>query len=239
MNPKWEINRLRTVLLMQGLPENSADRICDQAASEINEAILGIVQNAVQEAAQIGVGLGAHEFVADLGVREVGDSFYLMTHSGRTDYSEPPFPMLPHLLKHGKTADDGSRYRVIPVEGKSNKPRNTVTDLFSVMKSMSDKAQQARDAMNDRSGAELDSAPAPRVFASDLTTGYKPPSQYRDKVLGSKPNFRTASSKQNPQTQWVKPGKELNMTGTIMDINSKMQAQIVEAVSMIIRRHGG
>ena len=51
--------------------------------------------------------------------------------------------------------------------------------------------------------------------------------------------FRTATSKQDPTTQWVKPARDINITNDLMDINSRMSAQITNATQTIIHRYGG
>ena len=50
-------------------------------------------------------------------------------------------------------------------------------------------------------------------------------------------DFRTASSKQDASTKWVHPGKKLDMTLTLMDINARMGLAIDDAIQEIMDKH--
>jgi hypothetical protein len=49
--------------------------------------------------------------------------------------------------------------------------------------------------------------------------------------------FRTASSEQDPETDWVYPAKELDLTGYIMDLNSRMSDTMSDVVPKLIETY--
>lgn len=53
------------------------------------------------------------------------------------------------------------------------------------------------------------------------------------------PKFRVASSKQNPETQWVIPEQKRDYTDIINSININMNKDIEESLTSIISRYGG
>ena len=50
-------------------------------------------------------------------------------------------------------------------------------------------------------------------------------------------NFRTATSKQNRQTQWVQPAKEKDFTEDVAEINKMLGADHDDVVMSIIRSY--
>ena len=52
-----------------------------------------------------------------------------------------------------------------------------------------------------------------------------------------KPEFRTASEKQDPDTTWVIPAKEMDMTGYLMDMNKRIQENIYQSVAFIVESY--
>jgi hypothetical protein len=132
-------------------------------------------------------------------------AFAIGTSTNRMDYSEPPFPMLPKLLQGGKLNKDGSGiYKIIPV-GKPGK-REKISDSLS----------------------DIDKA----IFVKRLEESKV---QYNKIVPdGSKQNFKTASSKQNPQTQWIRPAKEADFTQTVFNINDELESELKQVIDQVI-----
>lgn len=226
-----EIDRLRHDLLYEEIPSWKVDKICDQAASEIGNRITDHISEAMDTAASHGLKMGADDFVNQLTISRVGHSFRVDTLSRKTDFSEPPFPMLPKLLKNAKTAKDGSQYKVIPVGGGTmSKPR---LDYFSIAKEINDSRRAAKEARE--SDRESPTRQPERFISSvDLMSVQK---QTKIKDVIKTPEFRTASSKQNPDKQWVRPAKEMDMTRILMGINADLEYSIDESIRDVIERY--
>ena len=240
VNPDAEINRLRSLLMSRRADFSTIDAVCDAASKDINEAILDIVSNGMSEAAEYATELGIDEFISDMDIVNVGGSYQVITTSGKTDFSTPPIPMLPHLLKNAKTAKDGSRYKVIPIGGESGK-RTMGRSIFEDQRALQGKIQQAREALRDslnlnqqqRSGAMIDKF-------RDMVRSNLPTRQSfysRTNTRRTNPEFRTASSKQDSTTQWVIPAKELDMTGFLMNLNTKIQSDISSSIMTIVSEY--
>lgn len=241
VNPDAEINRLRSLLMSRRADFSTIDAICDAASKDINEVILDIVSNGMAEAVEYAVELGAEDFIEDMDIVNVGGSYQVITRSGKTDFSTPPMPMLPHLLKNAKVAKDGSRYRVIPVGGESSGKKTMGRSIFEDQRALQGKIQVARETLreslnansNQRSGEMIDKF-------RDMVRGNMPTRQSfynRSHSRRANPEFRTASSKQDPNTQWVTPAKELDMTGFLMNLNTKIQQDIVSSVMTIVNEY--
>ena len=102
-----EIQRLRQRLRMKNLSESIIDEICDEAAREISSITSDLLATAMEEAIQLGSETKAADFINEIKATRSGSGYDIVTDSGRTDFSEPAFPMLPRLLKNAKVAKDG------------------------------------------------------------------------------------------------------------------------------------
>ena len=51
--------------------------------------------------------------------------------------------------------------------------------------------------------------------------------------------FRTASSKQNAASSWVNPGRKVDMSHALANINANLHDSIDRAIEEIIRMHEG
>jgi hypothetical protein len=237
INPDAEVNRLRSYLSQRSWMPSEIDEICDLASNDINEIILDIVSNAVAEATDYAIELGAEDFVEDLDVLEIGGGFMIGTRSGKTDYSTPEIKMLPDLVKNGDISEDGNRYKVIPIgkESTARQPR----DIFSVLRSRDSMLQEARRNLNQQA-LDKRSARAQQMAGhwrdivarkmQERVAVVKP----KETTTIKKPEFKTASEKQDPETQWVIPAKEMDMTGFLMDINKRIQDSIYSSVMYIV-----
>ena len=235
MDANFEIQKLKLRLRSAGYTDSEVDSICDGVASEISSKMADAVAEALSEAEALGLEKKAYDFIAELTAIRTGNTFIIGTDSGRTDYSEPPFPMLSRLLKNPKVAKDGSLYKRIPM----GKKRSATS---------SDQVQQDRQVMlevakNNFAGKQTNSTHTPDITGatSSYVNSYD---DLRYKTDRNKSNqvkedvtFKTASSKQNPQTQWVLPPKEQNMAGIIMNINANLQNALEEIVRQAIDKY--
>lgn len=204
-NVQFELERLRVILLNKGLSEDIVQKIVRKAEIEIQSKLTPILDSALDKAVEAGVEKKSEDFINELRVIQTQSLFSISTDSGQTDFSTPPFPMLPRLLAGGKPSKDGtSVYRVIPV-GASNKPKVS-TNIFDAQK---------------------------RIHAERVENAQRQYAQISPK--GSKANFRTASSRQNAATQWVIPGQEKDFTEDLRSINEEMHSSAEDIIREVIR----
>jgi len=204
-----ELERLKVALRSRGLEEQFVESIAGKAETEISFALRERLDTAMDVAIQSGVQKDSPEFINELRPRP--DAFTIETESGSTDFSDPPLPMLDKLLARGaKPMKDGSGvYKVIPVGGTSSQRKPPIhTNIFDAQKAIS--AERYENAV----------------------------AQY-NKIApkNSKVNFRTATSKQNRQTQWVLPEKKKDFTEDLADINNMLLADYDDVVLGIIRTY--
>jgi hypothetical protein len=228
MTPDSELHRLRGVLYNSDWEIDEIEEIMDQASKDVNEMILDIVENAVAEAVDYAQELGAEKFIEDIDIIEGGGYFRISTVSGITDYSTPKRQMLPSLLK-------GQESRVIPVGGKKE---TIYGDIFSVMKDRQKQIDEARASLieNNLDRRSNRANQLAGQFKSILQRNLVAKRTERKVNISSSQDieFRTASIKQDPDESWVYPAKELDMTGFLMDLNSRMITILDSAVSDLI-----
>lgn len=204
-----EIEKLKATLRARGIDNQFVDDIAYKAEREINFALRERLDSAMEVAIQSGVQKESPEFINELRPRY--DAFMLDTASGSTDFSDPPMPMLDHLLARGaKPMKDGSGvYKVIPVGGDTSPRRPPIhSNIFDAQKAI-----------------------AAERYENALT-------QYNKIVpKGSKVSFRTATSKQNRQTQWVLPEKKKDFTEDLAEVNNLLLADYDNVVLGIIRSY--
>lgn len=238
IDPKFELERLRQTLLIKGYASDYIESAYAQASREISNAINDSIASALDEATQAGISVDADEFVSELRTIYIGNSFEITTDSGRTDFSEPPFPMMASLLKNPKVAKDGTLYKVIPVGGRNTTSSNAVSSLFDAQQNIALSRQQAS------AGTQNDPIASGLQFSGSFAAMK---SANRNKLVKSKikeknskgVNFRTVTNKQNPSTQWVQPAKDKDMTSTLDSINAKLRVDIEQSVMGIIQDYGG
>lgn len=239
INVDSELDRLRNDLLWKGLDIRDVDHVVNLARQDIYDVIDDIVDNAMLETAQIGEAMGADDFVEQLQVIRESGTYHIKTISGKTDFSEPPFPMLPKLLKNAKTAKDGSRYKQIPIPDRTREA--PATSIFD----MRVRANQERKEEVQRRKMERDNARKSGSFRGTTPiTGLSRAKAYLNnraskttKIASGAVTFKTATSKQDPNTQWVRPGKKMDMTGVLMDINYRIDQDIESATLNIINQY--
>lgn len=217
-----KISRMRTYLQSIGLDVFKTEDLIEQAYEEINDSLKQMVSQAVREAALAGEVMDADEFLREIKLDADSGYVQISTDSGKLDFSEPPTPMLPWLLKNAKTAKDGSQYKVIPVGGPSkSKPAKQVKDI-------------------DGAISNIASASSMEDMATDVARkfGMAPMLTKRSESTKSGPvSFRVASSKQDQNTQWVLPAKDKNLTSAVMDINFRLRSEIDKMTDEVIDRY--
>lgn len=237
INPKFEVERLKRTLIWKGLDDREADYLSNLASDDMTTAISELTLEAMAEAIQIGEQLGIENFSEMLQVVNTGDSVSIGTDSGKTDFSWPAINMLPHLLKNAKTAKDGSRYKVIPM-----KPKRRTLSSGDVAVDMAAAQQVARDALKNKKGTSNgDPLQASNLFsglaqAKDFMANKRKLREERTES-GETTEFRTASSKHNPATQWVVPPKDRDMTVFLADINRNLESKIQQIVMDIVKQY--
>jgi hypothetical protein len=208
INIMLELQSLRSILESKGLDSDVIDSILDKAREDINNAVQEIGMSALQSAVEVGTEKGSAEFVNQVMLDNIG--MQITTESFNTSFSEPPKPMLPYLLQGAKPLKDGSGvYKVIPVGSPSRSPKPSIaSNIYDAWK-----YENARRVEAARQNFENI---APR---------------------GSKAEFRTATSKQDANTQWVIPSKEKDFTEDLSQINEDFQDQLSDKIRDIIREY--
>lgn len=204
----FELERLKTSLINKGLDDDTVSNIVQKAAEEIKTAMHEQGENAMQQAIESGVNKNSPDFINELMMDET--NMELITSSGNFDFSEPPFPMLSKLIQGGKPMKDGSGvYKVIPVGAPSLGNRQKVsTNIYDAQKKINAERIEA---------------------AREQYQGITP--------SGSKAQFRTATSKQNANSQWVIPAKEKNFEEDMKSINAGLRQSMESIIMNIIRSY--
>jgi hypothetical protein len=248
LDANMEIDKLRQRLRFKNLSEQVISSICDDVATDISRASVDILANAMEEAVMAGAEAKSIKFINELKVVQSSNRFSISTDSGKHDFSEPPFPMLPKLLKNAKTAKDGSQYKIIPVRQKGTK-RNTgrmgVT-TEAALKNINEArriAKEARDARGDDFVGQIapDALKGMSTFAAlqainEARKAFPTMSQKSTEPVVA---YRTASSKQDANNKWVQPAKQVNMGPALHSINAKLQNSLDNVIEDVIRRHEG
>lgn len=244
IDPNAEIQNLRQRLRFKNLSESIIDDICDEVSREISAITSDILANAMSEAVSAGEQIGADDFINEIRAVRTGSTFDVTTESGKTDFSEPPFPMLPSLLKNAKTAKDGSLYKVIPIKQKgNNKPKNMAPTTEAAMQAIETARNSARE---DRGETNRGISSPDAMKGMDTVSAMQSISKSRQKAprlreRSTEPaiNFRVASSKQDASSKWVNPGKKKDMTSALANINANLHDSIDRAIDEVIRKHEG
>ena len=148
-----ELDKFRQEMRMRNRPENIISIIVREVEKEIVQSVDGIVGTYIDEAKAEGIAKGVDDFVEQLRATRFGSNYQITTDSGQTNFTVPPFPMLPKLLKNAKVAKDGSLYKVIPV--KQNKKRKKAVSTIDIMKQINETRladKQAKDAEKNIGG---------------------------------------------------------------------------------------
>lgn len=245
LDPNAEIMRLRQRLRFKNLSESVIDSICDEAAMEISNRTSDILADAMNEAVNAGGDAMSVDFIDEIRAVRSGSSFRITTDSGHTDFSEAPFPMLPSLLKNAKVAKDGSLYKVIPIKQKSGTKDNSgiAKTTEAAMQNINNARRAAKDAQTEDSRnysspnamKGMDTVAAMQEMSKTRNSNKKTKQRSNEPTI----NFRTASSKQDPNTQWVNPGRKIDMSAPLNNINADLQDSIDKAIDDVVRQYEG
>lgn len=235
MGVQLDIERLRFDLSQSGMNSQDVFRICDDVTKEINEYIANLISNAITEAIDHALNIGADDFIDDIQVLEDSNGIYqISSRTGNLDYSQDPKEMLPHLLKNADINQHGDRYKIIPIQQKSNQVEHS---MFSMMQKRQDLQDDARDALRDRAMSKraglvetINSNLAKQAFIA------KTEREARNEKSGDV-EFRTASSRQDASKSWVIPAKEADMTDFIKELNMTILQQSNDGIDSIINEY--
>jgi len=207
-NILFELEKLRVTLRNKGLDARTVETIVTKAGREISEAFEDQGDSAMQLAIEAGVSQRSPEFINELQLDP--NSMELRTESGNLEFTDPPYPMLSKLLQNAKPMKDGSGvYKIIPV-GKSSDTRPPVsTNIYDAMKKVN--AERMENAR--------------RQYSAIVPGGSRAT------------QFRTATSKQDANTQWVKPAKTKDFSGEIKAINKELADTMEEKIRDILRSY--
>lgn len=206
VNKYFELERLKSTLQSRGLEDKMIAIIISKAEAEIDSAASDLMSEAMDKAITMGVEKDSADFINQL--RPSATAFHLETQSGSTDFSDPPFPMLPRLLQNAKPIKDGSGvYKVIPVGGRGKPKPSIASNIFD--------AQKAVQAARAESAKQ----------------------QYNTVTPSGSVKFRTATSKQDPSTSWVMPAKEKDFSEGLSEINANLEEEIGNIVLDVIRNY--
>lgn len=246
LDPNYEIDQLKQRLRFKNLSEDIISSICENVANEIINASTDLLANAMEEAVQLGQDKRSVQFISELKAIQHGNHFMVDTESGRHNFSEPPFPMLPRLLKNAKVAEDGSLYKVIPIrdKGSSGSSGRMKVTTEAALKGINDARREAK-AQRDEAGDDFRSQLTPDALKGMSTFAAlqainqvrKSFPTMREKSTEPVVAFRTASSKQDQTKQWVYPRRDMDMSSGLHDINSTLQVRLDDAIRDIIHRH--
>ena len=232
MSVQLEVERLRFSLSRSQLPNSDIQNICDAVAGDINEILLDIVSNAVSEAIDYALEIGANDFIDDVQVLPGADGLYrISTHSGMLDYSKESEQMLPKLLQNAETSKDGHRYKVIPIPKKEIKVEHS---MFSVLQARQDAMDEARATLRQQAAnRKLGITEALRTNLSQQIAAAHT-SRGASKGSAGGVEFKTASDKQDPSKSWVIPEKDADMTDYVNSLNRRMADTARSAIEELI-----
>lgn len=131
----------------------------------------------------------------------------LITDSGNLNFPQPPRPMLPQLLKNARPMKDGTGVYKVIPVGAPGKDKPKVS-------------MSIYDSWKQLNAERIENARR----------------QYKT-VAPQESKFRTASSKQDASTQWVKQGKDNDFSEDMRSINKELEQTMDQLVRDIIRSY--
>lgn len=178
----------------------------NRLVDKARKEIEAVVQQHGQAAVDQAVEIGAQKESADFINAIQFDTFHfeIATDNGQLNFDEPPRPMMPYLLKNAKPMRDGSGVYKVVPVGKKGSKPSFAKNIWDEQKRIS--AERIENAK----------------------------AQARSIAPAGSQAFRTVTSKQDPNTQWVQPAKEKDFTQDVYDINQDLRNTISNAISDII-----
>jgi hypothetical protein len=202
------------------------DRMCDLAAIEIDGIIASIIEEGVAEVMDHASALGLDDFDSEIKVVSMDNDVYITTHSGILNFSTPQKEMLPSLLKSAEISPTtGNKNKKIPIQ---KKRKRKVRSLMDALKNRAEEKglNYSGPHTSPESNASSSIANAVNNFKNQTVEEKEGPVE-----------FRTASSKQDPNRSWVIPPKEADMTLIIESVNRRISMEIDQAISDTINRY--
>ena len=193
IDPNAEIIQLRQRLRFKNLSEGIIDDICDEVSREISMITSDILADAMNEAVNAGGDIGSIDFIDEIRAVRTGSSFDIITDSGKTDFTEPPFPMLPSLLKNAKVAKDGSLYKVIPIRQKGNNAKKSTAKTSEAAYQAIESAR--RRSKEDRGDTQRGSSSPDAMKGMDTVSAMQAISKSRQKA----PRIKERSTFNRPE----------------------------------------
>jgi len=201
-----ELEKLRALLHNKGMDARTIEIIVSKARREILDAFEEQGASAMELAVEEGISQHSADFINELQIDSV--NMCIDTESGNLEFSEPPYPMLDRLLQNAKPMKDGSGvYKIIPIGSTGNERPKVSTNIYDAAKQIN--AERAENAK--------------RQYQAINPKG-------RGTV-----EFRTATSKQDPNQQWVRPAKTKDFTGSMAEINKELADTMEVKIRDIIR----
>lgn len=252
IDPRMEIERLKSTLKIKGLDYSQAEEVGMYAQEDIDNAINELAQLAMEEAANAGMIMGATEFAEELQIVKLGGIPHIKTLSNQVDFTLPRREMLDDLLKNAKETADGTKYKIIPVGAEGGQPTEENKRFTTLMDVQQNINRQNFAAVQQRKRELKEARKMIFTGSSSMTfTGLAKAQEFLGvhgggvtqatprHTMNVVPDFRTATSKQNPSTQWVLPERPMNMQLILADINRQLENDIQEAVRSIVRQYEG
>ncbi len=218
------LTRLRGTLALSGSSPEEIENILQSAHEEIDSTTRDLVANALENAQSAAEQKDANEFLDQITLNTTSGYLEVSTESGQLDFSTPPTPMLPWLLKNGKTSKRGTIYAAIPI-GKSNGEYANVKDVGSGASAV------RREKSNSMADSALEIAASFGLKSTKIQKKIKDPSPVQE--------FRMVTSEQDPSTQWVKKAKDKDLRSDLDEINHQLRSQIEEVCREVCKKYGG
>lgn len=234
MNFYRVIDDIRSYLYNRGEDMDYIESICEEAAEDLSGLIADSVSAALAEAENRGLESDMKDFAGDLTAVQSGDTFRIVTKSGKTNYSSPERKMLNSLLKNAKTAKDGSRYARIPIRDKKGPATNSM-DVSKQRQAILEEQKAEIQADISQRGIGRDIGKAARDYASRFANPRSSDKTHSGSERSS--TIRTVSSKQDPNSQWVIPAKDADATSILEDVNNQLVQSIQDAMRAVYERY--
>jgi hypothetical protein len=185
------------------------DGTIEAIVAKANNEINQTMREQTEAAMQLAIESGVQKESADFinDLRLDAGMMQLITESGNMNFPEPPKPMLPQLLKNAKPTKDGTAVYKVIPVGSPGKDKPKVS-------------MNVYDSWKQLNAERIENAQR----------------QYRA-VAPKESKFRTASSRQDPNTKWVKPGKENDFSEEVRNINKELENTMERLIQDIIRSY--
>jgi hypothetical protein len=207
-NILFELEKLRITLRNKGLDARAIETIVSKASREISDAFEEQGASAMDLAIEAGVNQRSPEFINELQIDPA--NMQIVTESGNLEFTDPPYPMLNRLLQNAKPMKDGSGvYKVIPIGSSGNERPKISTNIYDAAKQIN--AERIENAK--------------RQYQAISPTGKRAV------------QFRTATSKQDPNQAWVRPARTKDFSGDMKSINSDLAETMDGKVRDILRSY--